>query len=750
MLQENRELLAKFEDMIRAYSVMFSEVMVLEFPFDIFYVSDPETYELYYVSGDIINRPEFQNYKGKKCYKVLQGRDTPCPFCTNALLSPDMYHIWEYFNPIVQRNFMIKDRMAVWKGKKLRMEVAQNVSGQERAKKILLDAAKQQNLLTHWMRCLVEQESLDLVFSIIMEDLKTYFGARAGFIRSFTAVETVSYLSDSETAPRHEIPFVDRPTPEMLERWKELLDGRKFILIRSTEEIRETDPEIYMLLSERGVKNLCMTPIFSKDQLVGIIGLGNLTRNWTGLPLLEMLGDCIAASVQKKVMQEEKNRILYMDPLTGYLNFEGYKLRAGRFLRENPDRNYALCYCDLKKFKFVNELCGYQAGDRLLKYWGDYLAGSLRAGETFCRISGDTMSVLHYYDDPDQVRECFERLVKHLSEFPEFVKKKLHVELAGGVYLIPPEYHNLPIGEMLSRATMAQKIAKSRPGSDIAFYTEEMRQKEIREMDFIANMHEALRNREFCLYLQPQINTRPEGENKLRAEVLVRWQQGDRMIAMPGEFIGLFERNGFIVDLDHYMFEQACRYLKETGAKYKKQLILSVNVSRVTMLQPNFVKDYLKIKDQYEIGDGLIELEFTENVVVEDLEHFAKLVQNLKNHGVLCAMDDFGAGQSSLNVLQALPLDVLKLDQMFFRDKRNEQRKRIIVASILHMAKNLEMLTVAEGIETAGQMQELTEMGCDYIQGYYYSRPLSARLFEEKYLADAGKALQTGGTEKTE
>lgn len=739
MLLEYEELLKRFENMIQRYSIMFSETMVLEAPYDIFYVSDPETYELYYVSGDTADLPAFGNYEGKKCYEVLQGRQEPCPFCTNSLLSTDMYYIWEYFNPVVKRNFMIKDRMIEWKGHRLRVEVAQNVSDQGRPKEILLEASRQQNLLTHWMRCFVEQEDLNTAFSIILKDLKTYFGARSGFIRSFTSVETVQYLSERGDDPGREIPFVNCPTNEMLERWKILLAGKKFIIVRSVAEIEKCDPEMYEFLNAYGLENLCMAPIFSRNQIVGIIGLGNLTKNWTGLSLLEMLGDCIAASVQKKIMQEERSRILYVDTLTGHLNFEGYKLRAGRFLRENPDKNYALCYCDLKKFKFVNELCGYQTGDRLLKYWGDFLAETLREGETFCRISGDTMSVLHYYEDPEEVRSCFEELVRHLSKFPDFVKKRMRVELSGGVYLIPPECHSLPIGEMLSRATMAQKIAKSRPGSELAFYTEEMRQKEIREMDFIANMHEALRDEEFRLYLQPQIDTRPDGGDILRAEVLVRWHQGDKMIAMPGEFIGLFERNGFIVDLDHYMFECACRYLKETSGKYEKQLILSVNVSRITMLQPNFVRDYLQIKEKYGVEDGMIELEFTENVVVEDLEHFAKLVHNLKDHGFLCAMDDFGAGQSSLNVLQALPLDVLKLDQMFFRDKRNEQRKRIIVASILRMAKSLEMLTVAEGIESEGQMRELTEMGCDYIQGYYYSRPLPAEAFERKYLMEDEK-----------
>lgn len=613
--------------------------------------------------------------------------------------------------------------------------VFEDASMMERDDRFFLETAGQK-LLTHWLRCFAEVDELDQIFSVILKDLRPCFGAENGFICSFAPVETAQYVSVENGVLQKEIPFASSPTEEMLVKWSNQLEGRKYILIRSVEAVKGSDPEIYELLNDRGVENLYMVPIFCKNQMVGMIGLSNLKKNWQNLSVLEILGDCIAVCVQKKTVEAEKKRILYLDPLTGYLNFEGYKIRAGRLLKENPYRKYALCYCDLKKFKFVNELYGYQTGDRLLLYWSEFFADRLREGETFCHISGDTMSVFLYYDDPGEVRECFEQVVEHLLKFPEFVQKKMRIDLSGGVYLIPQEDHNLPIGEMLSRATMAQKIAKLRPGSDMAFYTEEMRQKEIREMDFISNMHEALKNEEFQLYLQPQISTRPARTEKIRAEVLVRWKRGNQIIAMPGEFIELFERNGFIVDLDHYMFEHACQYVDKITSKYKKQLILSVNVSRITMLQPSFVKDYLAIKERYGIPDGGIELEFTENVVVEDLDHFAGLIFNLKDHGFLCAMDDFGAGQSSLNVLQALPLDVLKLDQMFFRDKRNEQRKQIIVASVLQMAKRLEMITVAEGIESEEQVRELMEMGCDYIQGYYYSMPLPTEEFEQKYLAD--------------
>lgn len=612
---------------------------------------------------------------------------------------------------------------------------AGNRPGPEGTQQDLQAGTRQQDLLIRWIGCMAQVDTLEELFDLFLGDLLDYFNAGSGFIRSFTAVETVRYIS---TAGRGlEIPFSEQPDSCMLARWETLLGHNSLVLVRSVDGLAAEDPVSHGLLKAREIESLCLAPVYSNNRMVGIIGLGNLGQNLDGIALLRVLADYIAVSIQKKLVLEEKVRIQYMDNLTGHPNFEGYKLRVDCLLRENTDRKYALLYCDIKRFKFVNEVYGYDTGDRLLQYWSGYLGMHIREDEAFCRISGDTMSLLLQYEEPQELKRRFEEMAAYLSCFPELHARHNCVELACGIYLVRQEELNL--GEMLNRANMAQKKVKDYPGSHLAFYTGEMRQKEVSELNFTINMRDAIRKKEFLLYFQPQIAARPCPGRAVRAEVLVRWEMGGKLVAMPGEFIGLFERNGFIVDLDRYMFENACRYIRKTEETYKKQLCLSVNVSRITMLQPDFVEVYCGIKDKYGIPDGLAELEFTENVAVQDVEYFTKLVERLRAYGFSCAMDDFGSGQSSLNVLQALPLDILKLDQMFFRDRRNEERKRIIVASVLEMARKLDMVTVAEGIETAAQAEELCSMGCDYIQGYYYSRPLSAVDFEDRYLKDASK-----------
>lgn len=732
MLQKHQETIDKFETLLRRYAVLFSETTMLDDPDDVFYVSDPETYDLCLISRDITTGGQSMSGKGRKCYELLQNRSSPCPFCNSSLLSTEQYYIWEHYNQAEKKNYLIKDRLFDWNGRKMRIEVALNIADPEQAKKVLIENANQQNLMMHWMRCLLKLETPEEAFSLILEDLKNYFEAEFGFICSFTATEAVRFFRKGGCGSQ--IPCIEELEPRLLERWEHIIGNHKLILIRSVDELAETDLESYRFLTQYGLHSLCLAPIICRDHLVGLIGLGNLKQHWTSLSLLEVLGDYVAASVQRITIQEEKNKIQYTDSLTGRLNFEGFKLQLEQILKSSHGRKYALHYCDIKKFKFINEAYGYDTGDRILKYWSNYLAAVCRDGEVFCRISGDTLTYLLYYEnEPSELEENFKKMSSHISNYPELYRKRHHIELACGVYLID-DTACCQIGEMMNRANMAQKSIKILPGSHLGFYTDTMRQKEMREMEFVSNMHEAIRKKEFEMYFQPQLNTRAASDQTIRAEVLVRWQQNGTIIAMPGEFVELFERNGFIVDLDHYMFEHVCMYLNQTLPRYGKQIVLSVNVSRITMLQPNFIEYYCSIKRRYQIPSGLIELEFTESVVVEDVAYFGEIIKKLNDNGFLCAMDDFGTGQSSLNVLQALPLDILKLDQMFFRDKTNKQRKHIIVANILKMAKQLQMVTVAEGIESAEQVRELTDMGCDYIQGYYYSQPVSADEFEMRFL----------------
>ncbi len=418
------------------------------------------------------------------------------------------------------------------------------------------------------------------------------------------------------------------------------------------------------------------------------------------------------------------------DPLTGYSNFVKFKADAVRMLAERGGRACSLWYCDIRNFKFINDIYGYDTGDALLNYWARVIADGARPGETFARISGDNFVMLRWYEGPDDVAARFQRGAELLSRFEGLANRRFRVEMIAGVYLVEKPEDLLGIDDMLDRANIAQKSVKRLSGSKFAIYSDEMRRRVLYEKAIEGCMEEALRAREFIIYLQPQIDIQ-HGDTLFGAEVLVRWERPGHGMVPPGDFIPLFERNGFIVELDAFVFEEACAYLASRRERGLPLLRLSVNVSRITLAQGDFLDRYTVIRDRYDIPDGLLELECTETVVIRNYDLFREIMATLPARGFRSAMDDFGTGYSSLNMLKEIVLDVLKLDIGFFRQTEGTPRERAVVESIIKMARALGMATVAEGVERREQVDFLRSVGCDAVQGYVFSRPLSLPAFEE-------------------
>lgn len=725
-----------FSRLIDECTLDFSEELTLETNQDFIYLSDIDTYELYLISIADPNQMEenWKGYQGKKCYEVLQGRDSPCPFCTNHLLTKDKYYVWEYFNPIVKHNYILKDKLVDWHGKTVRLEVVMDVTDGSRVNQILRNNIEMQSLLLRCLQPLISDGNLGVAIAEILQIAGEFYQADRASVYYFGETSQHHNFSwHTKKEEKMQCMFSAPPSKNAIAQWREKLSLGRQIVLKDAKELSRENEEVSQELKRRGIHSLCATPIYLGKQLMGFLMMENIRQHWQDLSFLETLTLYLSGELQKEALAYENRRILYHDDVTGFQNFASYKIQAADILKKNSKkRKYSLWYCDLKNFKYINDVFGYDVGNRILKYWAELIAADAKEGETFTRVSADNFTSLRWYDDVSELKERFNKAAKLLEEYPETVSRKFKIELVSGVYLMETSEDVLSLEEMMNRANMAQKSVKSQPGSQIAFYTEEIRQQVLNELSMEAEMREALKRGEFVLYLQPQMPLLSGGDTA-RAEALVRWQRGGELV-LPDRFIPLFEKNGMIVDLDLYVLEQACRYLRDLGKKHTRPLCLAVNVSRISMLQPNFVENYCGIKEAYGIEDGLIELEFTENIVVENYEQFRAIVLQLRKKGFLCAMDDFGTGQSSLNVLQNLPLDILKLDRRFFQYAGNPERGRAVIACVIALARKLSMLTVAKGIEQEEQAVRLKTMGCDFIQGFVYSRPVPISEFGKAFL----------------
>ncbi|MEA5002944.1 MAG: EAL domain-containing protein [Christensenella sp.] len=423
-------------------------------------------------------------------------------------------------------------------------------------------------------------------------------------------------------------------------------------------------------------------------------------------------------------------KMAFTDQLTGYRNYPKFLIDVRKLLGRKKDKQYSLWYSDLKNFKIVNAMFGYDIGDGVLKFWADLIESDMREGEAFCRVSGDNFVVLREYISREESLRRFSWLCEQLGQFPGTANRGYKLEMCSGIYVIE-EHDDQTINDMMDAANVAQKSVKHLSGPQVAFYSAEMREKIVRETELEARMESALENGEFKVYMQPKIDIQ-HGDIVAGAEALARWISPEDGFLSPAEFIPLFERNGFVIKLDEYMFESVCRmYHERLDSGRVLPVVISVNVSRLCMLQTNFVEKYIAIKNKYRIPDRCIELEFTESLAFDNHDRFRDIVEAFQANGFLCSLDDFGAGHSSLNILKDLPMDVLKIDMLFFREGENANRDREIVKGIVNMAKALCMKTVAEGVESFEQVEFLRKTGCDIVQGYVYSKPLPVEEFDE-------------------
>lgn len=455
------------------------------------------------------------------------------------------------------------------------------------------------------------------------------------------------------------------------------------------------------------------------------VGIGILILLSSGLFFLFYFRQYRTIAANQKTLVN----IAYTDSLTRCHNFYAFKEEAERILKNADMKSYAVWYCDIKKFKFINDVLGYEEGDRILISIASLLQTCSKQNFVFCRVSADNFAGLCQYESRTELKNWFQKLVQAFRQQELSNNKRMATELCMGVYCLEEEDRIVSIDNIVNRANIAQKYIKSLPGDQFGFYNKEIRDKVVDESELESEMEGAIERQEFRIFVQPKISI--QNHNHIAGgEVLVRWENPRRGTILPGQFISIMEREGKIILLDRYMFELSCKWLHEYLQSGNPPINLAVNVSKMGILRDDFVDYYGSIKDKYEIPDGLLELEFTETVMLSDDTVFNGLVAKLHEKGFICSLDDFGAGYSSLNLLKNLSIDIVKLDIMFFRKSNDIRRERIVISNIINMAKELHIKTIAEGVEFTETVDFLKSAGCDIIQGYVFARPMPLEDFE--------------------
>ena len=405
------------------------------------------------------------------------------------------------------------------------------------------------------------------------------------------------------------------------------------------------------------------------------------------------------------------------DRLTRLYSKEFFFQKAQEILVRNPDREYNIICSNIVNFKLYNDTFGIPAGDRLLKNFAAAIEDIQGEDCVAGRYSGDRFVCLQERGRENVQRAVFERSIR--SDLPDDLR---NVEIKWGVYEITDRF--LPMEYMCDRAMLAADSIKGHYNQSIAIYDDTLRKKLLREQNITASMESALANNQFIVYFQPKY--RASDSRLCGAEALVRWIHPEWGFMSPGEFIPLFEKNGFISKLDQFVWERTCAQIREWQDKGYPPLPVSVNVSRADVFQSDLAESLSNLTKKYGIDPKLLHLEITESAYTENSKQIISMVDQLRARGFIIEMDDFGSGYSSLNMLSQLKLDVLKLDMKFVQSETSQGTDRGVLRLVVEMAHRMNLSVVAEGVETQQQLSRLQEIGCDYVQGYLFSKPIPA------------------------
>ena len=451
------------------------------------------------------------------------------------------------------------------------------------------------------------------------------------------------------------------------------------------------------------------------DKISFQLGAWDYLKLPEGMDMLQYRLEAAIERSQYSAMSELKYRNNF-DMLTGIYNKERFFEKTKEMICIHEE-TFVFIRFDINRFKIFNSFFGKEEGDKLIKFMANRLLSYVENNDicTAGRIEADVFGFC-LPNNPALIHEAFIQIKTALNSY----NKNYDIAPAFGLYIITNK--DMSMDQIYSNATIAAKKSKVSTLHYFTYYSDELENEILREQNVANEMNNALEKGQFIIYLQPKYNLKME---KIEgAEALVRWNHPEKGMQSPIDFIPIFERNGFITKLDFYVWEEVCKLLRKWLDAGKRVFPISVNISRVNIYNPQFVSLLIGLVEKYKLSPKLLELELTETTYMDNPDAMVDAITRLQDYGFRILMDDFGSGYSSLNVLKDLEIDVIKIDMKFFELSKNEGRAESIIIAIIRMAKWLELPIVAEGVETREQVDFLKTLGCEYVQGYYFSKPI--------------------------
>ena len=692
---------------------------------ELVYVSDPETYELLFVNQTGCQTLHLENYKHKKCYEVLQGKTSPCEFCTNDRLCDDNFYTWEFTNPSIGRHFLLKDKIIQWRGKTARMEIAFDITELELQKQELKNMLDVQTLITNCVRMLYAVDNLDQTINAVLTQIGEFLVSDRAYV--FEIKDELMNNTHEWTAPgiSPQLEKLQQLDLSLISDWLPCFEKNDCIIIDDVEQLQKTNPAAYATLHAQEITSLIAAPIFLDNKLAGYIGIDNYDSEKikNSSYLLLSMSIFLSYAIRHRNHVDMLHRLSYHDLLTNALNRNAFMDVLSQF-RPGQYASAGIIYIDINGMKEINDFYGHHQGDKILITTVAKVFNLFKPDELF-RIGGDEFVIITYDLTETDFYEKF-NLLRNI-----FCKKtNLPFSIAtGSCWVKSPS----DLNSLLQQADSAMYTDKKK-----FYYGKEKTSRYRHNLDAILNLanysalQEALTAGQFCIYFQPKISL--DTEEFIGSEALIRYINQAGEIIAPNNFIPILEEARLIKMLDLYVFEEVCKQINIWKERKLRVKPVSINLSRSTLSYHFLADQLLALITKHNIDISLLELEVTETAEVDNQLVFSQALEKLKEYGFSISIDDFGVRNASLSLFTTINFDILKLDRSLVKTLAQNQKARILIRSLAVICSDLGIKLIAEGVETLEQLDILKELRCNEVQGYLFSKPLPLNDFENKYL----------------
>lgn len=690
---------------------------------ELIYVADLHTHEILFVNESGKQYFDALDMVGKKCYEILQGRNEPCEFCLNAVLLAGREYKWKRKNPVTGRYYYLKDKLIDWNGKKAKLEIALDVTEQEEQSNEIKKALDREILIVDCIKSLHEDADLGAGIQAVLQKIGRFLSADRVYIfqiKDKGMANTYEWCANG-VAPQkgnlQKIEFLQ------IDRWMKEFKAYGRVVIENAEVLKKAYANEYEFLRMQSIHTLAAVPLEYDGHFVGLIGADNPPLDKIQLisPLFNTLSYFISSEIKKAETEEKLFTLSYYDVLTEFYNRNKFTMDIPA-LNQQQYGKAGLVYLDVNGLKKINDEYGHWRGDQVLRE-AAYKVKTIFSGYPLYRVGGDELVVICPLIELGKFRES----VMDLKS--SFQQNKSCSAAIGAVW----REGKFDFHEMIVEADAKMYEDKK------TFYREHAMSGRYRHYnDDVLGLTEAgvlqraIDAGYFLVYLQPKVSS--VDRRIVGAEALVRYQDPENGFVPPDQFISLVENAGLISHIDFYVFESVLKLLTQWREMEKPLYPVSVNFSRCTIVESNFIQKLNAIWKKYGLPHDLVELEITERAQSEDNEHVLLRIKQLKHCGFSISIDDFGVKYANLSLFTAADIDIVKLDKSLLKDFYENSKSYLVVHSVVQLCRNLGVKTIMEGVETENEFALLQKIGCDDAQGYLFSRPLPIQQYEERYL----------------